>query len=71
MAAKIILDGADYSTLTDSKGQYEFRNFPPGNYRGRISCPGFRTRAFYVILGAGQRRTLNVALPHEPSAINH
>lgn len=60
--AKIVIDGTNYSTLTDAAGRYEFRNLPAGSYTGRVFYPGCRMDNFTVKLEPGQARTINVLM---------
>lgn len=65
--SNIVLKGTSLGTASDSKGYYEIRNIPPGNYTIICSFIGYEEKSKNITVSAGQRITLNFSL--SPSAI--
>jgi|SRR5690349_13894135 len=53
------------STLTNSEGQYEFSNLPPGAYAIRVAQQGFKPFAENISIEAGEARIVDIALTLE------
>lgn len=61
-AAKVVIDESVGSTVAGPDGIFEFRNLPPGTYKGKIHYPGCRMDSFTVALRSGETRMLNILM---------
>src|SRR5262249_7674832 len=55
-------DGLRRSSISDSKGAYEFAGLIPGEYLLEIRLLGFRSQVITLALGEGDSRELDVSL---------
>lgn len=61
--AKVIIEGTNFSTTTDSEGRYRFRNLPQGKYIVWILATGYNAdRVKDVTLAAGKTTTIEPKL---------
>ena len=64
-AAKVVLQGTSFSTLTDLSGRFEFRHLPAGTYNVVAFRPGNGTARTAVQLKAGETNACDVTLSKE------
>jgi len=69
-AAKIVIDGTNYSTLADPSGKWELRNLPAGQYMGKVYYPGCRMDNFTAKVEPGRTRTINILMVTLKPAMN-
>jgi iron complex outermembrane recepter protein len=55
-SARIVIPDLHVSALSDSLGQYEFRNIPGGTYLVEVSAPGYATKIETIYIRGAMRK---------------
>lgn len=66
----VYLQGAEKGAVTDSSGQYQITNIPPGNYTIIASAIGFKRKTSRVTLEKGAQKMVNFELTEDDSQLN-
>ena len=60
--ANIILDGTDYGTISDVKGNYIIPNVDPDNYKLKVSYIGYNNFEINVSVSSSSNSEVNIEL---------
>lgn len=62
MPVRVMLQGTSFSTLSDLKNRYEFRNLPPGKYTMVVLYPRYKSKTLPVTVEANKENEQDVEL---------
>lgn len=62
MGITILLEDANVGALTDRDGNYRIKNIPAGIYTAIVSCLGYETQRFDLVLNAGAVVSRNLVM---------
>jgi len=71
VAAAVVLENTSFHAITDTKGDYEIKNVPPGEYYIVVSYLGFLTaRKKIVVSGTNDNQRFNFFLVQNATVLN-
>ena len=66
---KLVIEGSQYSTVTDEAGQFIFRQLPAGEFDLLLTAPGYGVSRQHVLIKDSEVELPEIALERNPSPV--